>query len=78
MQMLFYVLVLVAQYLISAAMKKKQEPPPPAAYEDFKFPQFQDGTAKVIVFGDCWVSDWMVLSVSSYRYVPITHDAGKK
>lgn len=78
MQILAYILVLVAQYLISAAMRDKPKPPPPAAFEDFKFPQFQDGTPVAVIFGDVWIDDFMVLSVADYRYTPIEHSPDKK
>lgn len=78
MQLFAYLFVLIAQYLISAMLRTRQPVPPPAAFEDFKFPQFHDGTPVAVVFGDVWLEDWMVLSVTNYRYTPIKVKGGKK
>lgn len=39
----------------------------PASFEDFDFPQFDEGTPIAYVFGDVWLEDWMVLGAGNYR-----------
>lgn len=72
------IIILVASYLISAAMAPKQRPPEPAAFEDFDFPQAEEGTPQMICFGDVWLEDWMVIGLGNFRTEAIRKDAGKK
>jgi hypothetical protein len=59
--------ILVVSYILSVALAPKPPTPQAAAFEDFDFPQSTEGTAQAIIFGDCWVEDWMVLGVGNYR-----------
>lgn len=70
--------IVVVSYLVSAMLQPKVKPPKPAAFEDFDFPQAEEGTPEIIIFGDCWVSSWTVLGVGNYRSVAIRKKGGKK
>lgn len=70
--------MLVASLLITSIFTPKQQPPQPTAFEDIDFPQKDEGTPQVVVFGDCWVSDWTVLGVGNYRTTAIKTKSGKK
>lgn len=51
------------------AKKADNSRPAPASFEDFEFPQCNEGTPIAYVFGDVWLEDWMVLGVGNYRVV---------
>lgn len=74
------VFYLVASFVISAifAPKAGVSNPPPAAFEDFDFPQADEGTPQAVYFGECWSTGWMVLAVGDYRTTAITKSGGKK
>jgi hypothetical protein len=71
-------LLIVVSAVISYSMIPKVQPPAPAAFEDFNFPQSDEGTPQCVIFGDCWSEDWMVLAVGNYRTTEIRKDNGKK
>lgn len=68
---------LVASYLITYLLT----PTPPGAertaFSDIDFPQAEEGTPQSVVFGDCWIPDWTVLAVGSYRTAGIYASGGK-
>lgn len=72
-----FLIQLVASYVISYALRPKPQVPQPTAFEEIKFPQFDEGTPQEVIFGDCWTESWMVLGVGNYRTTPIEAD-GKK
>lgn len=57
----------VASIIISVALQPKPPKPKPPALGDFDFPQIDEGTPQIVVFGDCWIEPWMVLGVGNYR-----------
>lgn len=69
---LFYIVIAT---VIFTAMQPKQKPPKAPAFEDFDFPQFEEGTPQCVIFGDCWTEDWMVLAVGNYRTTEIRKSA---
>lgn len=69
---------LVASLIISAMFTPKAQVQPPAAFEDFDFPQADEGTPQAVHFGECWSSSWMVLAVGDYRSEAIRKKGGKK
>lgn len=77
--MFFFQLFMMA---VSAYVSYKNRPetirPRPAAFEDFDFPQFEEGSPQCVIFGDCWIPDWMVISHGNYRVEPIKTKGGKK
>lgn len=72
------VFYLVASFLLQALFTPKIAPQPPAAFEDFDFPQADEGTPQAVYFGECWSTSWMVLAVGDYRVTTITKSGGKK
>ncbi len=70
--------LLVASYAIQIFMTPKQEGPKPAAFDEFDFPQMEEGTPQIIVFGDVWIDDWMVLWYGNYDTSAIKSKGGKK
>lgn len=78
MQLVYAFILMVASYLISASMQKKPEDPKPATINDFDFPQFEEGTPQMVVFGDCWIPDFTVLTYSDFRTQTVRSGGGKK
>lgn len=74
--------LMIASYLITSSMAQgtKQQPNKPAAMADFEFPQFEEGTAEAVIFGDVWMQDMMVLYYGDFQVDPIYQNApgGKK
>jgi hypothetical protein len=62
---------------LTALMSKGPQQPKPALFTDFTLPQSAEGTQQIIVFGDVWLDDWMVLWYGNYRHDPI-YAQGKK
>ena len=74
-----YVLyALAASFLMSLILAPKTVVPKPAAFEDFEFPQADEGSPQAVYFGECWSTSWMVLAAGDYRSVPIRKKGGKK
>lgn len=69
---------LVASFVLSLVMAPKAIVPKPAAFDDFEFPQADEGTPQAVYFGECWSTSWMVLAVGDYRSSPIRKKGGKK
>ncbi|MFT0531598.1 hypothetical protein ACMHYJ_02015 [Castellaniella hirudinis] len=78
MEFIYYLAIMVASYLISTALAPKPKAPPPAAFEDFDFPQYDETTPQLVVFGDVWLKDWQVLWYGNYRTSAIKNDGDKK
>lgn len=72
------IILLVASVVISATLTPKVQPPKPAAFDEFDFPQADEGTPQAVTFGDCWSEDWMVLGIGNYRTTSIEGGGGKK
>lgn len=68
MPQLIFALVMIA---LSVALAPKPPKPKPPALGDFDFPQIDEGTPQIVVFGDCWIEPWMVLGVGNYRTQPV-------
>jgi len=78
MNIAIYILILVVTTYVTMSRMPKAEPPKPQAFEDFDFPQVDEGTPQAVVFGDCWSSDWTVLAVGNYRTAAIRSSGGGK
>lgn len=63
--------ILVVSMIISYATQSRAAAAKRAAFEDFEFPQAEEGTPQAVIFGDVWTEDWMVLGVGNYRTTPI-------
>lgn len=74
----FALYALVASFVLSLLMTPKTIVPKPAAFEDFEFPQADEGTPQAVYFGECWSTSWMVLAVGDYRTSAIRKRGGKK
>lgn len=63
MNWIFAIALLIISYAIQALTAKKpvSTDAKPNTFEDFTFPQHEEGTPQPVVFGDCWIEDWMVL-----------------
>lgn len=63
MNFLWAIGLLVISYAITALTAKKptSTDAKPSTFQDFTFPQHKEGTPQAVVFGDCWIDDWMVL-----------------
>lgn len=68
---MWQLVIFVVSMIVSYATRPKTKAAKPAAFEDFDFPQAEEGTAQVFVFGDVWIEDWMVVGVGNYRTSPI-------
>lgn len=73
----WWIVSMILSYAISLSMAPKIENPRPAATDEFDFPQFDEGTPQCVVFGDCWVEDWMVIGMANFRSVPIMGKGGR-
>lgn len=72
-----YLIFMIISIILAVTNQPKAEKPKPAAFEDFDFPQFEEGIAQAVFFGDCWTGDWMVLTYGNYRTVAIKRKSGK-
>lgn len=72
-----YLIVMIISMYLSYSNRPKPVKPKPAAFADFEFPQFEEGTPQCVFFGDCWTEDWMVLGIGNYRTQEIKTDSGK-
>lgn len=70
--------LLIASIVISVVLAPKVQVPPPPAFDEFDFPQADEGTPQAVFFGDCWTEDWTVLTVGNYIAAPIPAGGGKK
>jgi hypothetical protein len=52
--------------------------PTPESFEDFDFPQADEGTPQAVFFGECWSSDWTVLGTGNFRTTQIMSSGGGK
>ena len=69
-----YIAIMAISAYVSYKNRPKTTVPKPVAFEDFSFPQFEEGTSQCVFFGD----NWMVLGVGNYRTQPIKTKGGKK
>lgn len=51
--------------------------PKKAALEDFDLPVPEEGTPHIVVFGDCWIKDWTVLTFGNLRSSAVRSKSGK-
>ena len=70
--------MLIASYAIQAVLAPKPVKPKPAAFDEFDFPQVDEGTPQAVIFGDVWTSDWQILWFGNYRTSAIKTKSGKK
>lgn len=78
MQFVWMIALMVLSYAITALTAKPPQNAPPAQFGDFQFPQAPEGTPQIVVFGDVWITNWMVLWYGNYSNTPIKATGGKK
>lgn len=79
MQFVWIIAALIASYALTALITPHpQNNIKPGTLQDFDFPQFEEGTAQAVFFGDCWTTGWMVLWYGNLRTTAIKSKAGKK
>jgi hypothetical protein len=83
MNFIWAIALMIVSYAIQALTTKKPvvSDAKPATFEDFTFPQHEEGTAQPVIFGEVWIEDWMVLyygnlSTEAIRAQPAS--SGKK
>lgn len=72
------IIMLAASFAISYVNRPKNAAPRATTFEEFEFPMAEVGTAQYVVFGDVWISDWMVLTYGNFRTTKIKTKGGKK
>jgi hypothetical protein len=75
--------MLVASAVLTLLISKspaQQQAQKPAELKDFGFPQIDEGTPQIVVFGDVWLTDWQVLWYGNLRSegIPSQSAGGKK
>jgi hypothetical protein len=70
------IILLIAIYL-AVSTQPKSTVAKPQAFEEFEFPQVDEGTPEYVFFGDCWTGDWLVLAVGDYKTTSIKTKSGK-
>ena len=65
------IIMMVVSLVISYALRPKPAEVQATALADIDFPQADEGTPQMVIFGDVRVEDWMVLGVGNYRTTPI-------
>jgi hypothetical protein len=71
-----YIALIVAALILSVALAPRARVPTASTLEDFDFPQVDEGTPQIVIFGDCWIDGWMVLSFGNLRTEPIAPEGG--
>lgn len=71
------IIIFVVAALYAVTHIPKTDGQRPADLGDFNFPQYDEGTAQAVIFGDCWTKGWMVLGYGNYRSTPIYPKGGK-
>lgn len=54
-------LVMVVASLLTYALTPHAKPPAPDTLSDVNIPTIDSGTPVMVVFGDVWIDNWMVL-----------------
>ena len=68
------VVALVVSYALMPSAQGQSKGP--ENFDQIDFPQAEEGTPQMVVFGDCWCSDWTILAIGNYRTKAIERDAG--
>ena len=70
-------IIAVVSAVVSYVNRPKPVKPKPAILEDFEFPTPDEGTPQCVVFGTCWIKDWMVLWYGNLSTSSIKTKSGK-
>ena len=63
--------VMIVSTVVAIATAPKPTKPRPAAFEDFEWPQVDEGTPQIVIQGDVWVDGWFILAKGNYRSTEI-------
>lgn len=78
-QIIIAIVMLIASYAITAlTMKRPENNTKPSTFNDFDFPQAEEGTPQSVVFGDVWLPDYQILWYGNYRSSEIYSGSGGK
>lgn len=69
--------VMLVAVVLTYALRPKPEGQSPATLADVSIPTIDQGTPVTVVFGDCWIDNWMVLWYGDMGVQPIK-GGGKK
>ena len=78
MPVLAYIAIVIVAAIVAYALAPHASIPKPATLQDFDFPQADEGTPQIVVFGDVWITGWMVLTYGNLSTSKITQDTGGK
>lgn len=70
--------LLVISFIIRALFSPKPQVPKPATFEEFEFPQIDEGTAQPVLFGQRTTPSWFVLGAGNFSSKAIKGKGGKK
>lgn len=73
-----YLALLAITIIVGVVLAPKPTVPKPATLEDFDLPQVEEGTPQIVVFGDVWITGWMVINYGNLRSEGIEGESGKK
>ena len=76
--LIFAVALMIGGYALTAMTQPAASKPMPAAFEDFDFPQADEGTPQAVIFGDVWTEDFTVLWYGNYRTSAVKNSGGGK
>ncbi len=77
-ELLWYLAIIAVSAVVAYAMAPKPVIPKAATLNDFSFPQSDEGTPQIVVFGDVWITGWTVLSYGNLRTQAIPAAGAKK
>lgn len=65
--LLWYIASMIVSYFVSSLLTPTPEGPKAAGFDDFNFPQLEEGTPQVVCFGDVWIEEWMIIGLGNFR-----------
>ncbi|MBR0568004.1 hypothetical protein J5J83_17925 [Azoarcus sp. L1K30] len=71
-----FVIYLVVM-IVSSMLANPKSTASRASLDEFDLPVPDEGTPQCVIFGDCWTSDWQVLSYGNLRTKPVKSGGGK-
>lgn len=75
---LVYFLITVGSYAVNSLLRKPAEKPTAAAFDDFDYPQVEEGTPQAVIFGDVWSDDWTIVALGNFSSTAVKTKSGKK
>jgi hypothetical protein len=78
MNLIYAVGMMAASWVLQGLMMKPVKAPEKSGLKDFDFPQIEEGTPQMVIFGDVWIEDWHVLWYGNLRTSDIKPEGAKK